>query len=54
MICLYNMLITTEAGTPNYAMIASTFPFISGSTRANTFAVFAAIAFTAFYNLIIF
>ena len=35
------MLITTDAGTPKRSRIASAFSFVSGSTRANTFAVFA-------------
>ena len=43
MICLYNALMTTEAGNPSCDMMDSAFSLISGSTRARTFALFVAI-----------
>ena len=39
MICLYNALITTEAGNPSSDKISSACFLTSGSTRASTFAL---------------
>ena len=49
MICLYNALITTEAGNQSLDMIDSACSFTSGSTRANMFALFVAMILPSFF-----
>ena len=49
MICLYNALITTEAGNPSCDIMDSACSFTSGSIRASTFALFVAITIPPFF-----